>query len=83
MASVKANYVDQYWQNQVRAMYLARPVGARIVSVVSRDGGAAPELSDLCIRISRWWRRNGSRPMPRAGREWFWRLLVTDVGASK
>lgn len=38
-------------QNLVRAMELARRVGARIVAVVSRDGGAAARLADACIRI--------------------------------
>lgn len=38
-------------QNLVRAMRLARQAGARIVSIVSRDGGAAAQLSHACIRI--------------------------------
>src|SRR5713226_2055482 len=38
-------------QNLVRAMHLAKEVGARIISVVSRDGGSAAQLSDACIRI--------------------------------
>jgi D-sedoheptulose 7-phosphate isomerase len=38
-------------QNLVRAMQLAKQVGAKIVSVVSRDGGAAARLSDACILV--------------------------------
>src|SRR5262249_54931729 len=37
--------------NLVRAMHLAKSAGARIISVVSRDGGAAAQLSDACICI--------------------------------
>jgi D-sedoheptulose 7-phosphate isomerase len=38
-------------QNLVRAMQLAKQVGAKIISVVSRDGGVAAELSDACILV--------------------------------
>lgn len=38
-------------QNLVRAMQLARGEGAKIVSVVSRDGGFAAKLSDACVLI--------------------------------
>jgi D-sedoheptulose 7-phosphate isomerase len=38
-------------QNLVLAMELAKARGARIVSVVSRDGGKARELSDACVLI--------------------------------
>jgi D-sedoheptulose 7-phosphate isomerase len=38
-------------QNLVRAMQLACEVGARIISVVSRDGGFAAKASDACIRV--------------------------------
>lgn len=38
-------------QNLVRGMQLARQVGARIISVVSRDGGSAAKLSDVCILV--------------------------------
>ena len=37
--------------NLVRSMELAREVGAPIVSVVSRDGGKAKELSTVCILV--------------------------------
>jgi D-sedoheptulose 7-phosphate isomerase len=43
--SKKASY------NLVLAMETAREVGARIISIVSRDGGAAKKLSDICIII--------------------------------
>jgi D-sedoheptulose 7-phosphate isomerase len=38
-------------QNLVRGMQLARQANAKIVSVVSRDGGFAAELSDACILV--------------------------------
>jgi D-sedoheptulose 7-phosphate isomerase len=38
-------------QNLVRAMQLAKQVGAKIVSIVSRDGGVAATLSDACILV--------------------------------
>jgi D-sedoheptulose 7-phosphate isomerase len=37
--------------NLVLAMEYAKEVGANIVSIVSRDGGAALKLSDICILI--------------------------------
>ena len=43
--SKKASY------NLVLAMEAAKEVGARIVSIVSRDGGAAKKLSDVCILV--------------------------------
>jgi len=43
--SLKASY------NLVLAMEAAKEVGARIVSIVSRDGGAAKKQSDVCILI--------------------------------
>ena len=43
--SKKASY------NLVLAMETAKEVGARIVSIVSRDGGAAKKLSDVCILL--------------------------------
>lgn len=38
-------------QNLVKAMKLAKERGSKILSVVSRDGGKAKELSDACILI--------------------------------
>jgi D-sedoheptulose 7-phosphate isomerase len=38
-------------QNLVRGMQLAKQAGAKIVSVVSRDGGYAAKLSDACIQV--------------------------------
>lgn len=38
-------------QNLVRAMQYAKKLGCRIVSVVSRDGGVAAQISDACILI--------------------------------
>ena len=38
-------------QNLVRAMQLAKQAGAKIISVVSRDGGFAAKLSDACILV--------------------------------
>jgi len=38
-------------KNLVRAMEYAREVGAKIVSLVSRDGGMALKLSDACILV--------------------------------
>jgi D-sedoheptulose 7-phosphate isomerase len=43
--SKKASY------NLVLAIETAKEVGARIVSIVSRDGGAAKKLSDVCILV--------------------------------
>ena len=43
--SQKASY------NLVLAMETAKEVDARIVSIVSRDGGAAKKLSDVCILV--------------------------------
>ena len=43
--SEKASY------NLVLAMEAAKEVGARIVSIVSRDGGAAKKQSDVCVLI--------------------------------
>ena len=43
--SLKASY------NLVLAMEAAKEVGARIVSIVSRDGGAAKKQSDVCILV--------------------------------
>ena len=37
--------------NIVRAMEFAKERGAKILSVVSRDGGRARELSDVCVLI--------------------------------
>ncbi len=37
--------------NLVRAMEYGREVGAKTVSIVSRDGGRAKELSDVCILV--------------------------------
>jgi D-sedoheptulose 7-phosphate isomerase len=43
--SQKASY------NLVLAMEEAKQVGARIVSIVSRDGGAAIKISDVCVLV--------------------------------
>jgi D-sedoheptulose 7-phosphate isomerase len=43
--SKKASY------NLVLAMETAKEVGARVVSIVSRDGGAAKKLSNICILV--------------------------------
>lgn len=43
--SKKASY------NLVLAMETAKEIGARVVSIVSRDGGAAKKLSDVCILV--------------------------------
>ena len=37
--------------NLVRAMEYAKEVGAEIVSIVSRDGGHAARVSDVCILV--------------------------------
>ena len=37
--------------NLVRAMEHAQSVGAKIVSIVSRNGGKAKELSDACVLV--------------------------------
>ena len=37
--------------NLVRGMQRAKQVGAKIISVVSRDGGFAAKLSDVCILV--------------------------------
>jgi D-sedoheptulose 7-phosphate isomerase len=38
-------------QNLVRGMQLAKQAGAKMVSVVSRDGGFAAKVSDACILV--------------------------------
>lgn len=38
-------------QNLVRAMQLAKQVGARIIAIVSRDGGMAKQLADVPILV--------------------------------
>jgi D-sedoheptulose 7-phosphate isomerase len=38
-------------QNIVKSMELAKSIGSQILSVVSRNGGKAKELSDACILI--------------------------------
>jgi D-sedoheptulose 7-phosphate isomerase len=38
-------------QNLVRSIDLAKEVGAKVLSVVSRDGGYCKEKSDVCILI--------------------------------
>jgi D-sedoheptulose 7-phosphate isomerase len=38
-------------KNLVVAMEYAKKIGAGIVSIVSRDGGAALRLSDVCVRV--------------------------------
>jgi D-sedoheptulose 7-phosphate isomerase len=38
-------------QNLVRGMQLARQAGAKIISVVSRDGGFAAKVADACILV--------------------------------
>jgi len=43
--SLKTSY------NLVLAMETAKEVGANIISIVSRDGGAAKKFSDVCILI--------------------------------
>lgn len=37
--------------NLVRAMALAKSVDAKVISVVSRNGGKAKELSDACVLV--------------------------------
>jgi len=37
--------------NLVRAMEYGKEVGAKIISIVSRDGGRAKQLSDVCILV--------------------------------
>lgn len=37
--------------NLVRAMEYGREVGAKIISIVSRDGGRARHLSDVCVQV--------------------------------
>ena len=37
--------------NLVRAMEYAKEVGAKIISIVSRDGGRAKQLSDVCMLV--------------------------------
>ncbi|MFZ4814604.1 MAG: SIS domain-containing protein [Phototrophicaceae bacterium] len=37
--------------NLVRAMEHAKAVGAKVISIVSRDGGKSKELSDACVLV--------------------------------
>lgn len=66
-------------QNLVRGMTLAKTSGAKIVSVVSRDGGMAARLSDACVLVPVV---NSERITPHA-EGWqgiVWHLLVNAVG---
>jgi D-sedoheptulose 7-phosphate isomerase len=42
---------DKTSKNLVLAMQYAKEVGAKIVSIVSRDGGSALKLSDACVLV--------------------------------
>ena len=42
---------DTTSKNLVAAMTLAKEVGAKVLSIVSRDGGEARKLSDACVLI--------------------------------
>jgi D-sedoheptulose 7-phosphate isomerase len=42
---------DTVSQNIVKSMELSKSVGSKILSVVSRNGGKAKEMSDVCILI--------------------------------
>jgi D-sedoheptulose 7-phosphate isomerase len=65
-------------RNLVLAMDYAKRVGARIISIVSRDGGHAKTVSDVCILVPVV---NGERVTPHA-EGWqaiVWHLLVNAV----
>lgn len=38
-------------QNLVRAMNYSKTVGAKVLSIVSRNGGSAKQLSDVCVLV--------------------------------
>lgn len=42
---------DTTSKNLVLAMHYAKEVGAKLTSIVSRDGGAALKLSDVCVLV--------------------------------
>jgi len=71
---------DQTSQNLVKAMEQAKEVGATILSIVSRDGGKARILSDVCILIPVI---DSARITPHA-EEWqavVWHMLVTALAS--
>tara|TARA_R110002020_G_scaffold394715_1_gene604734 strand:+ start:28539 stop:29114 length:576 start_codon:yes stop_codon:yes gene_type:complete len=69
---------EQTSQNLVQAMKLANERGTAVLSIVSRDGGYAKKLSDICILIPVI---EESRITPHA-EEWqaiLWHMIVSAV----
>lgn len=68
-------------QNLVRAMELGKQKGAKMISIVSRDGGMAKKLCDVCILVPVV---SADRITPHA-EGWqgiVWHLLVNALGKS-
>jgi D-sedoheptulose 7-phosphate isomerase len=69
-------------QNLVKAMECAKAAGASILSLVSRDGGKAKELSDVCVLIPVI---QEERITPHA-EEWqaiLWHMIVSAIATVK
>jgi D-sedoheptulose 7-phosphate isomerase len=68
--------------NLVKAMEYAKETGTTVLSIVSRDGGAAKSMSDVCVLVPVI---DQSRITPHA-EEWqaiLWHLLVSMIKESK
>jgi len=73
---------DNTSQNLVKAMECAKAAGASILSLVSRDGGKAKELSDVCVLIPVI---QEERITPHA-EEWqaiLWHMIVSAIATVK
>jgi D-sedoheptulose 7-phosphate isomerase len=71
---------DTTSQNLVQMMRHAKKIGANVFSIVSRDGGYAKQLSDVCIHIPVV---SSDRITPHA-EEWqgiIWHMLVSAVSS--
>jgi|TARA_R110000824_G_scaffold60050_10_gene160905 D-sedoheptulose 7-phosphate isomerase len=66
-------------QNLVKAMELARQENAKVLSIVSRDGGVAKKLSDVCVLVPVI-DVNKTTPHAEEFQAIIWHMLVTVIG---
>ena len=66
-------------QNLVKAMELAKQKNAKVLSVVSRDGGVAKKLSDVCVLVPVV-DTNKITPHAEEFQAVIWHMLVTIIG---
>ncbi len=66
-------------QNLVKAMELAKQKNAKVLSVVSRDGGVAKKLSDVCVLVPVV-DANKITPHAEEFQAVIWHMLVTIIG---